>query len=238
MFAGRDPVVRRQSRSGLGPLDGGRQGRWLAARFLGYDQRRGARSAWLRSSCGQRKGLPGNRNRRTDAAIDLLRSQVTARPAPPKPPPLQPGFQSQHLQCGSPSVSRPCYGTPAAGLGRGAEQQQFPNSMGASHFRGGGEPVPRARASAALGVPWVANAPSRLSMDRFRRGCRRIANGGCRASEREQQVHPEKWDAPELNHPVEGPCRFPYSLAGEVHEEAASCRRSNLDATAMRPIRG
>ncbi len=69
-------------------------------------------------------------------------------------------------------------------------------AVGYIPFSGGGEPVPGARASAALGVPWVANAPSWLSMDRFRRGCRRIANGGCRASEREQQVHPEKWDAP------------------------------------------
>ena len=58
--------------------------------------------------------------------------------------------------------------------------------MGASHFRGGGELVPRARVSAEPCVPRVANVPSRLSTEQFRRRCRRIANGRHRASEREQ----------------------------------------------------
>ena len=65
--------------------------------------------------------------------------------------------------------------------------------------------VPRALASFAIGVPRVPNAPSRINMNRkrFHRCCGRIANGRHRASERDQQVRLENWDAPEAASQVE-----------------------------------
>lgn len=104
------PAVQRQSRSGLGLIDGGTPGSWHAAQFPGHDRCRGVRSAWLHSNCGQRKGFPGDQDRRTDAAIDLLRSQVTARPATAKDSALATRFSIPAL--------------PLTGLGRGAERQR------------------------------------------------------------------------------------------------------------------
>ncbi len=64
------------------------------------------------------------------------------------------------------------------------------------------EPVPLSRVLAGTGAPGVANAPPLAGMDRSRRGCRRPANGGRRASGREQRRHQAgKTKDSEFRHP-------------------------------------